>query len=142
MSDDSETVTRKFMFTLSATEVKERHQQAVAAEMESQGLKSKISALNGDKRRVDKKRTDAARAATNREEQREVECTWHHEGLLAKLRRSDTNEVVEERALTDDERQTEIEGAGKRVTNGHNKPAKGKRGRPRKVRVESDEATA
>lgn len=132
MSGDGSTEIRKFMFTLTPNEVKERHQTAVAEEMAIQSLKSELRELNGAKRGREKARLAASRAAVSREEEREVVCRWRHDGTLGKLIRPDTNEVVETRALTDDERQTEIDGAGPRATNGHNPPGKKKRGRPRK----------
>lgn len=99
-------------FNVKATEFAqlddEREQLVADKKASAEAYKDRIGGVNA-------RRAALRRVVINREEMRDVQCTWHADwagkGML--LRRDDTGEVVEARTMTPDEVQTGFDYTGK-----------------------------
>jgi len=99
---------RELACTLTDTQVRERGEQQSAAELEIERLKSQRKGLTGAISDLAEKRNALAHVIDTRVEQRMVDCTWiaDYAAGLSSCVRQDTGEVIEQRPITNGERQT------------------------------------
>jgi hypothetical protein len=86
-----------------ATRIEERDDIEQRRKAAADGFKEELKAINGDINSL-------ARQVRTREEQRIVKCLWERDDsrMSMILVRQDTGEIVESRAMHDDERQTAL----------------------------------
>jgi hypothetical protein len=99
---------RELACTLTDTQVRERGEQQSAAELEIERLKSQRKGLTGAISDLAEKRNALAHVIDTRVEQRMVDCAWiaDYAAGLSSCVRQDTGEVIEQRPITNGERQT------------------------------------
>lgn len=99
---------RELECTLSGPEWDMRSKELADTELEIIKIKSARKALTGQISQLSELRSKLAAVVESERETRQVICHWHQDWTAgtAVLRRTDTDEVVDQRTLTAEERQT------------------------------------
>jgi hypothetical protein len=103
MAEQLEPVTRELVCQLNDTEVLERGEQMAACELRAQEIKNERKRVNAALREQTDKREQLAAVIEARKETREVVCRWEPDWKrkVWLLRRSDTKDALEERAMSE-----------------------------------------
>lgn len=102
-----------------ARELADAHRRT---EAEKQNKKDVMAELNAEVKMAEAQESKLANIVATRREQREVivEVKYDYDlGIVTRVR-TDTNEVISERELTDDEKQLELVSANEVIENRHN----------------------
>ncbi len=118
----TEVVKRELPVELTDAELAARGTEQADTELKIEALKDKVQGLNGEKRKLEGHRNTLAHVIDKGVEDRMVECKWVEDldHNVKKLERLDTGEVVENVALTAEDREGSLNFDGE---GGGDKPA-------------------
>ena len=102
---------RELTCKLNQKDLLERGDEMAGCEIAIEKLNAKMDPLKKKKKEHEKRRAVLAKAIDDGEESRTVNCQWSsdYKKNLRELKRLDTGEVVEKRALTSEERQASLD---------------------------------